>query len=179
MSGSLQRFYGQLERADTGPQACRPAVSDTAVLCPDMDRTDTGSWSMPLLTVCVQMKWQQEAVDVCVTFGQMEKEKPRTGASSGLWWPQCPSPHISAILSPLQSALPPSLVLTGLSVPSSLSLYYCHYIASCLCSVMSPSVPATPQRFSPTLTFRPRAEEAGASPPLASVSVSAARHPSS
>lgn len=89
-------------------------------------------------------KWQQEAVDVCVTFGQMEKEKLRTGASSGLWWPQCPYPHISAILSLLLSALPPSLVLTGLSVPSSLFLYYCHYIGSCLCSVMSPSVSVTP-----------------------------------
>lgn len=38
--------------------------------------------------------------------------------SSGLWWPQCPYPHISAILSLLLSALPPSLVLPGRSVPT-------------------------------------------------------------
>lgn len=92
-----------------------------------------------------------------MTHGQMKRENPRTGVSSGLWWPQCPCPHISAILSSLLSALPPSLVLTGLpilSVPSSLSLDYCCCIASCLClspSVMSPSISVTPQRRSPTL----------------------------
>jgi hypothetical protein len=81
------------------------------------------------------VKGQREAVDVCVTYGQMEKETPRTEASSGCWWPPCPCPHISAILSPLPSALLPSLVLTGgltRSVPYSLFLYYCHYIASYL-----------------------------------------------
>lgn len=81
------------------------------------------------------VKGQREAVDVCVTYGQTEEETPRTGASSGCWWPQCPCLHISAILSPLSSALPLSLVPTGgltHSVFCSLFLYYCHYIASCL-----------------------------------------------
>lgn len=81
------------------------------------------------------VKGQREAVDVCVTYGQMEKETLRTEASSGCWWPPCPCPRISAILFPLPSALLPSLVLTGgltPSVPCSLFLYYCHYIASCL-----------------------------------------------
>lgn len=81
------------------------------------------------------VKGQKEAVDVCVTYGQMEEEASRTGASSGRWWPQCPCPHISAILSLLLSALPPCLVFTGRltpSLPCSLFLYYCHYIASCL-----------------------------------------------
>lgn len=81
------------------------------------------------------VKGQRETVDVRVTYGPMEEETPRTGASSGHWWPRCPCPHISAILSPLSSALPPSLVLAGGLTPSvscSLFLYYCHYIASCL-----------------------------------------------
>lgn len=127
---------------------------------------------------------QREAMSMCyVTDGQMEEEKPRAGASSGRWWPQCPCPHISAILFPLSSAPPPSLVLSGgltPSVPCSLFLYYCHYIASCFWLIschksihLCHSSETVPHSLAPGPRARRRVSvRAGASPALASGSAS-------
>jgi hypothetical protein len=49
--------------------------------------------------------WWYKAGDAHATDSQIEEEEPRTGASLGLWWPQCLCPCTSAVMPPLLSVL--------------------------------------------------------------------------